>query len=102
MSLVSVTYITNQQLAQLFQFETKSDRKTLKPIFLRHLRTVRGLGRRRRASRRGRRRVSQLKRNELGLVRATENRTGEQSAQKNARSTESDSGSQRYCAHDDA
>src|SRR5580700_4621806 len=82
MSLVSVTYITNQQPAKLSQFETKNDQNSLKPIFLRHLRTIGGVSRSRRASRRGWRSASQLKGNELGLL-GLGNSTGETLAQKN-------------------
>src|SRR5580698_4065377 len=102
MSLVSVTYITNQQSAKLFQLETKAHRNSPKPIFLRHLRTVRGLRRSRRASRGSWFRLTQLKRNELGLVGTTEHRTGEKPPQKNASAAKGDSSSQRYRSHDDA
>src|ERR1700733_2998422 len=102
MSLISATYVTNQQSAELFQLETKNHRPTAKPIFLRHSRTVRGLPRSRRASRGGWFCLSQLKRNELSLVGTTEHLTGKKPPQKNACTAEGNSSSQRYGSHDDA
>src|SRR5271165_3440906 len=103
MSLVSMTYITNQQHAELPQFETKGRSNGRKPIFLRHLRTFGGLRPGRRAG--GgtlRRRLSKVERNELGLVSPTENRTGKITPQKHASSAKRNSRRQGDRAHDDA
>src|SRR5580698_11248197 len=102
MSLVSIIYRMNQHSVKPFQFETEGHQNARKPIFLRHLGTLGGLRRGRRTSPGLRRRLSQLKGNELGLVGTTEHGTGEKSPQKNTSPPESDSGSQRNRTHEDA
>src|SRR5580693_9749598 len=102
MSLVSIIYRINQHSAKLCQFETTDHGNAPKPIFLRHLRTVGGLRRRWRTSRRFRRRSPELKGNELSLVGTTEHRTGKKPPQKNASAAKSESCRQRDRSHDNA
>src|SRR5882757_6863309 len=48
------------------------------------------------------RRISQVERNEFGLIGSAKNRAREKSSQQNPRATEGHSGRQRESAHDDA
>src|ERR1700720_4165813 len=103
MSLVSMTYIINQHMPQLFQFETKARQTKPKPMLLRHLRRIRGVGRRRRPGRGALpRRLSKVERNKLSVVGAAENRTRKIAPQQHASATERDSRRQRDRSHDNA
>src|SRR5580658_358333 len=103
MSLVSATYRINQHAPQLSQFETETHPNGLKPIFLRHLRTLRGVRGWRRLDRGGlTRRPSEVERNELSLIGTAENRTRKIAPQENASAAERYSRRQRYRTHKNA
>src|ERR1700681_4503411 len=103
MYLFSTTYIINQHTPRLFQFETTARQNKPKPILLRHLRTIRGVRRRRRPDRGAlRRRLSQVQRNELSLFGTAEDRTRKIAPQQHASATKRESRRQRDRAHDNA
>ena len=87
----------------MFQFETNPRRKGCKPLILRYLRPIQSVFGVWRPSRRGPRcRVSEVQRNELGLVSSTKNPARKISPHQHACATECHSGRQRYGTDDDA
>src|SRR5580658_7163591 len=96
MSLFSITYIIDQYVLELLQFETRRREKASKPMRLSHLRSVWAIRWTRSVARWDLRcGLCEVKRNELGLVGTAENRAGKIAPQENARSAKSESRRQR-------
>src|SRR5579863_5683475 len=101
MSLVSATYRINQHAPQSSQFETERYQNSSNPMFLMHLRTLRGVRGWQRLDRGGLPgRPPEVQRNELCLIGTAENRTRKIAPQENASAAERYSRRQRYRTHE--